>query len=47
MGGAYQAEIFVLTRAVESSRLEPHLVCAYPLGNEATTAIANKPYFDH
>jgi hypothetical protein len=47
MGGAYQAEILVLTRAVESSRLEPHLVCAYPLGNEATTAIANKAYLDH
>jgi hypothetical protein len=48
MGGTYQAEIFVITRAVESSRLEPQLVCAhYPVGNDPTAAIANKPYFDH
>jgi hypothetical protein len=47
MGGTYQAEILVLTRAVESSRLEPHLVCADPVGDDPTTAIANKPYFDH
>jgi hypothetical protein len=47
MGGTYQAEIFVLTHAVESPRLEPHLVGAYPVGNEPPTAIANKPYFDH
>jgi hypothetical protein len=47
MGGTYQAIIFVLTRAVESSRLEPQLVCAYPIGNDPTTAIANKPDFDH
>ena len=47
MGGTYQAEILVLARAVESLRLEPHLVCAYPVGNEAATAIANEPYFDH
>jgi hypothetical protein len=47
MGGTYQAKILVLARAVESLRLEPHLVCAYPVGNEAATAIANEPYFDH
>jgi len=47
MGGTYQAEIFVLTRAVESPCLEPHLVGACPVGNDPTTAIANKPDFDH
>jgi hypothetical protein len=47
VGGTYQAIIFVLTRAVESARLEPHLACAYPIGNDPTTAIANKPDLDH
>jgi hypothetical protein len=33
--------------SVAGLRLEPHFVCAYPVGNHRTTAIANKRYFDH
>jgi hypothetical protein len=47
MGGTYQAIIVVLTRAVESPRLEPHLACGDAVGNEPPTAIAKKPDFEH
>src|SRR5262245_8959836 len=47
MGGTYQAIIVVLTRAVESPRLEPHLACGDAAGNEPATAIAKKPDFEH
>jgi hypothetical protein len=46
MGGTYQAIILVLTRAVESLRLGPHLVCVYSPGNDRPAAIANERYFD-
>ena len=41
-----QAQICVLTPAVERLRFEPHFVCAYTIGNDRITAIADEHYFD-
>src|SRR5262245_45869438 len=42
-----QAHVLELLPSVELLRLEPHFVCAYPVGNHRITAIANNRYFDH
>jgi hypothetical protein len=44
---ARQAQIFALAPAVESLRLKPHFVYAYPVGNERATVIAEEDHFDH
>jgi hypothetical protein len=43
----HQAQVLALSPSVDSLRVEADFVCAYPVGNGRTTAIADKQYFDH